>query len=157
MAGQPKGMCYVLYEILITPNSSAGQFAFPINNYLVGRRTQFVSIYLNTDISLSPVTTGTAVADYALLQTGSVTFHCTDPRKESPIDAPVGDWFKNMPLLQLHTMWNTNTTVGGASAFAGMGMYVGGVVLDFNNSFINFQGFTAPETNISVLFGVWYI
>ena len=123
--------------------------------YLTGKRTYWMQLYSASTVKYSPITPPTLVADYDLLVTGSVTIHCTDPVLDPSAQGQLkGDWFKQMPLLAMNSNWDTKSANGGSSTLTKT--YLGGTIIDFNNSYVNFQNFAAPMVNTSVLFGVWY-
>ena len=150
---------YVLLEIILKVNGSGTRINFPVNNYLTNTQTVAVEVYSSNDLVYSPVTAGLPVATIDILREASLTIHGSDPQITSAITNSsnknnIGDWLKQIPLTRLHTNFNTNSTASGTSN--NHIWTASGMVVDWNNSFIEFARNYSVEEDTSVLFGVYY-
>lgn len=145
---------FAIYEISMQTTSSGPQFNFPVNNYLTGKKVFAIESYNVNDIDRSPVSTGNVTWTAAQMAAASLTLHCYDPLRPGDAGAK-GDWIKQMPVNALHRLFSTTAgATGGISVFERM--LVGGLVIDWNNSFITFTQNQTFAANTSALFGVYY-
>jgi hypothetical protein len=144
---------YAIYEIPINQNSSGTQYNFPTNNYLVGKEILGLEVFIDSDIRKSPISTSNATWTHTMMITSTLTLHCFDPNKPNDTGGKA-DWIKGMPCAALHRQFNTNGADAGSSVF--QKMFLGGLVIDWNNSHIDFVTAPAPAANYSALFGVSY-
>jgi hypothetical protein len=149
---------YISYEIPIKAGSSGNQYNFPVNMYLTGVNESPAKIYglevfSSADIAYSPISTGNQILTPELLRQATLTLYCYDPSKPGDAGAK-GEWIKQVPLLALHRLFNTHSADQGVSSLRAL--LLNGLVVDFNNSYINFMQAQTWEANFSCLFGVSY-
>jgi len=142
-----------MFEIQMLTTDSGPQFNFPINNYLTGKKVYAIEAYNSNDIDRSPISTGFLAWTPAHMLASSVTLHCFAPEQPNN-PGQKGDWIKQRPSNAFHRLWNTNGATNGVSTYAMT--ILGGLVIDFNNSYITFTQNPTFTENRAALFGVYY-
>lgn len=147
------GWKFTMAEVSLTAGSSGTQFGFPQNFYLTGKRVMKMEVYLDTDITYSPISNANATWDISLATLATITMYGWSPTDPTN-SAMKGEWIKYLPVNALHRLFNTDGTAPGISAFNEL--LLAGFKPDWNNSFITFVRTQTFVANTSALFGVWY-
>lgn len=140
-------------EVPLAAGLLSGQYNFPINNYLIGRKIFGVETVIDADIVRSPISTNNLTWSLEMMQLATLTLHAYDPTRPDD-NAGKADWVKDMPSTLLHRVFNTDNTVPGVNVtdkqtFAGLKP-------DWNNSYIRFLQPIAIQENRSAVFIVYY-